>query len=231
MAAVAYANDETIETARLLALLLDAGRTTVANNQSLINDPSKGYKGFTPEVFEQQLMARFKEKSGIDLINLDQAQLPSPAKPLLHRLIEESKKTIQSYQPAINIEGIKYKGLIPATFGTETASRFTAWSGIVLKQTAPERLIRNTKNKPDQTESALLQQLGSSPPPPNGILSTREGDRVQVMLPLFYEKACLACHGDPKGERDITGYPKEGAKEGDLGGAISVKITQLNGNR
>ncbi|HLF85664.1 MAG TPA: histidine kinase, partial [Nitrospiria bacterium] len=28
----------------------------------------------------------------------------------------------------------------------------------------------------------------------------------------------------PKGEKDISGYAKEGAKEGDLGGAISVKL-------
>ena len=170
MAAVAHANDETIETARLLALLLDAGRITVANSQSLLNDPSKGFKRFTPDVFEQQLIATFKETSGIDLTRLDKVQISSPAKPLLHRLIEESKKTIQSHQPAINIEEIKYKGLIRATFGTETAARFTAWSGIVLKQTAPDRLLRNHKNKPDQTESALLQQLGFSRPLPNGVL-------------------------------------------------------------
>ena len=47
---------------------------------------------------------------------------------------------------------------------------------------------------------------------------------MRVLLPLFYEKACLSCHGQPKGERDITGYSREGAKEGELGGAISVKI-------
>ena len=50
------------------------------------------------------------------------------------------------------------------------------------------------------------------------------GKSVRVLLPLFYEKACLSCHGQPKGERDISGYPREGAKEGELGGAISVKI-------
>ena len=51
-----------------------------------------------------------------------------------------------------------------------------------------------------------------------------DGKSVRVLLPLFYEKACLSCHGQPKGERDITGYPREGGKEGELGGAISVKI-------
>jgi hypothetical protein len=34
----------------------------------------------------------------------------------------------------------------------------------------------------------------------------------------------LSCHGEPKGQPDVSGYKKEGAKEGDLGGAISVKV-------
>ena len=37
--------------------------------------------------------------------------------------------------------------------------------------------------------------------------------------------SCLSCHGEPKGELDITGYPKEGAHEGDLGGIISITLT------
>jgi general secretion pathway protein A len=51
-----------------------------------------------------------------------------------------------------------------------------------------------------------------------------DGKSMRVLLPLFYGKNCLSCHGAPKGERDVTGYPREGAQEGDLGGAISVKF-------
>jgi len=47
-------------------------------------------------------------------------------------------------------------------------------------------------------------------------------------LPLFYDKQCLACRGKPKGELDISGYEKEGFKEGDLGGAISVILPADN---
>jgi len=32
----------------------------------------------------------------------------------------------------------------------------------------------------------------------------------------------LKCHGEPAGEIDVTGHKKEGYKEGDLRGAISV---------
>jgi general secretion pathway protein A len=121
-------DSESIETGRLIAILLDSGRTTIALNQSLINDKSRGDKGFTPEVFERQLFVVFRERTGIDLSSLTQAQMPQMAKPLLQRLLEESKKTLASYQTAINLPGLAYKGLIPATFGTETAARFQVWS-------------------------------------------------------------------------------------------------------
>ena len=95
-----------------------------------------------------------------------------------------------------------------------------------MKQIAPAELLRNPKNRPDDFEAAALQKLENS--------SHREDDRifsdiagehaVRVLLPLFYSKQCLICHGEPKGQRDISGYPREGKKEGDLGGAISVKL-------
>ncbi len=45
-----------------------------------------------------------------------------------------------------------------------------------------------------------------------------------MMVPEYYKQSCLACHGEPKGKRDITGGRKEGGKLGELGGAISVVI-------
>jgi hypothetical protein len=223
-----FAYADQIETARLLAVLLDAGRVTVGVNQSLINDAGKGHKGFTVEVFEKQLFATFKQRTGIDVSDLKSAAVPEMAKPLLDRLLEESRKTIASYQSVINIQGIAYKGLIPATFGTETATRFNAWSGMYMKQIAPVRLLRNPRNKPDDFETAALEKIAQSYYHQNGETMVSEvmdgGKSVRVLLPLFYDKACLSCHGEPKGQRDISGYPKEGAKEGDLGGAISVKI-------
>ena len=226
--AVAEQESDVRESGRLLAVLLDSGRVAIGRNQDLINDPDRGDKGFTPEVFSEQTVALFKERTGHDLTNLVTAQVPAMAKPLLERLLEESRKTVATYQTVINIKGMKYKGLIPATFGTETGARFQAWSGVYLKQTAPEPLVRNPKNKPDAFESAAMQKMGEPSFPRNGeqvvIETVEEGKSLRVLLPLFYAKACLSCHGHPKGERDVTGYPREGAQEGDLGGAISVKL-------
>lgn len=226
--AIAKEESNVRESARLLAVLLDSGRVAIGRNQELINDPDKGDKGFTPEVFAEQTIALFKERTGHDLSNLTTAQVPVMAKPLLERLLEESKKTVATYQTVINVKGIKYKGLIPATFGTEAGSRFQLWSGIYLKQTAPEHLLRNSKNKPDAFEIAVMQKMGDRSYPRDGEQIVSEvvdgGKSVRILLPLYYGKACLGCHGDPKGERDMTGYPREGAQEGSLGGAISVKL-------
>jgi Protein of unknown function (DUF3365) len=224
----AAGEDDVRESARLLAVLLDSGRVAIGRNQELINDPGKGEKGFTPEVFAEQTIALFKHRTGHDLKNLQTAHMPTMAKPLLERLLAESKQTVATYQTVINMQGIKYKGLIPATFGTETGARFQLWSGFYLKQTAPDHLLRNAKNKADEFELAAMHKMGDP-------TFSREGDQIlsevaeggkslRVLLPLFYSKACLSCHGDPKGERDLTGYPREGAQEGNLGGAISVKL-------
>jgi hypothetical protein len=216
------------ESGRLLVILLDAGRVTIGRNQALLNDAAKADKGFTPEVFATQTTAEFKQRTGYDLTNLAEAKVPPMAKPLLERLLEESKKTVASYQAVLNMPGVGYKGLIPATFGTETGTRFQKWSGLYLKQTAPERFLRNPKNKADSFEAAEMQKLADPTFPRDGkhIVTAVAGDgsSVRVLLPLFYEKSCMACHGTPKGERDITGYPREGGHEGDLGGVISVKI-------
>ena len=221
---VAAAEDDVRESARLLAILLDSGRVAIGRNQELINDPDKGDKGFTPEVFAEQTITLFKQRTGHDLRNLATADVPVMAKPLLERLLEDSKKTVATYQTVINVKGIRYKGLIPATFGTETGARFRLWSGLYLKQTAPDHLLRNAKNKADDFELAAMNKMGDPAFPRDGdrILSevADEGKALRVFLPLFYNKACLSCHGDPKGERDLTGYPREGAQEGSLGARL-----------
>jgi len=221
--------EDASETGRLLAILLDTGRAAIANKQELINDASKGNKGFTSDVFERQVAQEFEQRTGITITNLEAAEEPAMAKPLLARLMKKKKKTIDTYQSVINVPGFAYKGLIPATFGTETATRFQSWSGIYLKQTAPSHLVRNPRNKPDEYESAAFARFAANPSSDTAdkvfAEVTDEGKFVRVLLPLFYHRACLACHGEPKGQRDISGYPREGAKEGELGGAISVKLS------
>jgi general secretion pathway protein A len=220
------AADDPVETGRLLAVLHDSGRVTVGANQSLINDPDKGDKGFTPDVFEKQVTEKFKDRAKVDLANLKNEKVPDLAKKLLPLLVDSMKQTVADYQPVINRPGVGFKGFIPATFGTQAAAKFRAKSGVYLKQT--QNPPRNPKNTPDEFELKVLAKFADPSYPRQGekiISETVDGGKaVRVMLPLFMLKGCLGCHGEPKGEKDISGYMKEGAKEGDLAGAISVKV-------
>jgi hypothetical protein len=222
------ANPDLVETGRLLAILLDSGRGTVGANQPLINDPAKEDKGFTPEVFEKQLIEKFKGRSGVDLANLKAANVPATAKTLLPELVQASKKTVANNQASINRKGVAFKGFTPAHFGTQAAAEFSSKTGIYMKQTAPDTVLRNPKNKADEFEAGVLKKFADPSYPRQGDKILNEavegGKAVRVLLPLYYGKGCLGCHGEPKGETDISGYKKEGAKEGDLGGAVSVKL-------
>ncbi len=218
---------EAEETARLLAKLLQAGRLVIEQNQTLIDDPHRGEKGFTPEVFAQQLREEFRKRTGIDLNTLStkQAQfgLPPLARELLPGLIEASKEVVRDAQVVINQRGIGYKNFIPATYGSQAAARFSKRSHVQLKQTAIQP--RNPKNEPDEYERSVLQWLSGRPNSEAYVSElTESGKTLRVIMPIYYLPECLACHGGPKGEWDISGYPKEGAHEGDLAGAISVRI-------
>ena len=72
--------------------------------------------------------------------------------------------------------------------------------------------------------AALAEQASTSGESRPNWDVTDSGKTLRLVLPLYYSKACLDCHGEPKGVRDISGYPREGGKEGELGGAISVKL-------
>lgn len=217
---------EAEETARLLAKLLQAGRLVIDQNQALIDDVHKGDKGFTPEVFERQMYEVFRQRTGIDLsapAARTSLAVPPLARPLLPALIEAGKDVVREAQVVINQRGIGYKNFIPATFGSQAAARFSKRSQVQLKQTAIQP--RNPKNEPDEYESSVLRWLSGRP---NGEAYvselTESGGTLRVMMPIYYQHECLVCHGGPKGEWDISGYPKEGAQEGELAGAISVKI-------
>ena len=223
---------ELSETARLLAVLLDSGRVVVGRAQPAINNPRLEDKGFTASAFEAQLRREFQARTRHDLHHLAGAPMPESAKPLLLRLSFFMQKAVHDVQPDINKKGIGFKGFITATFGTQVAHSFSKDTGLKLRQIGPPgKEPRNPGNKPDDEEELLLYAVQKNHPRVGDhIVEQQLTDHrgVRVMLPLFYSRQCLACHGNPKGEVDISGYEKEGFKEGDLGGAISIVLTAQN---
>jgi general secretion pathway protein A len=214
--------EETEKTAQHLATLLNVGRLIVERNQPLIDDPRIGNKGFTPEVFEHAVIDEFMRQTNIDLTHLP-SSLPSLAKELLPVLLQSSKEVVADAQLVINQRGIGYKNFVPATFGSQAARKFSNRSQVKIKQTALNP--RNLKNTPDAYEENLLKRLAMQPASQTSITEWVDNDTtLRAVTPIYYSQDCLACHGNPKGILDISGYPREGAQVGDLAGAISIQI-------
>lgn len=213
---------EAEQMAELLAMFLNAGRVIVERNQPLINDPRKGDKGFTPEVFEQLVLNEFLQQAHIDLKH-PPVSLPAPTKDLLKMLLLSSKEVVADAQLVINQRGIGYKNFIPASFGSQAARKFSKRSKVTIKQTTLDP--RNLKNAPDAYEEAMLKRLANEPALSAPIVEwVHGGQLLRTMMPIYYSEDCLACHGNPKGILDISGYPREGARVGELAGAISIQI-------
>ena len=213
---------EAEETARLIGILFNAARVVIERNQPVINDPTKGDKGFSPSSFEREVLEEFRTRTNINLEYLEMTPLPAHAVALLQGLIAAGKAVVAEAQPIINSEGIGYKNFIPASFGKGTAIRFSKESQINLKQTTLHP--RNPANAPDEYEEGVLRQLMTLPSQSVTIHQVGEQDHLRVLTPVYYRKDCLTCHGQPAGEFDMSGYAREGAAEGDLAGAISVTI-------
>ena len=213
-------------TAHYLATLLNAGRLIVERHQPLINDPQKGDKGFTPDLFEREVIDEFFRQTSIDL-KRPPSDLSSLAKTQLPLLLQSSKEIVADAQFVINQRGIGYKNFVPATFGSQAARRFSSRSQVKMKQTT--LIPRNLKNMPDAYEEAVLKRLESQPASSGPVAEWVDGGKtLRVLTPIYYSQDCLACHGSPQGILDISGYPREGAREGDLAGAISVQIPLNN---
>ena len=213
---------ETEQAAELLATLLNAGRVVIERNQPLINDPRKGDKEFTVEVFERLVLEEFRQQTHIDLKS-PPSSLPASTRALLIQLLRASKEVVSDAQFVINQRGIGYKNFIPATFGSQAARKFSARSKVTIKQTALDP--RNLHNAPDAYERKVLLQLSAQSMAGPPIIEWVDGGAIlRVVTPLYYSEDCLTCHGSPKGILDISGYPREGARAGELAGAISIHI-------
>jgi general secretion pathway protein A len=216
---------EAEKTARLLAVLLDSGRAVINENQPLYDSAVKDTtKGLTPEVFERQLVEVFRSRSGLDLNDLSSARLSAKAVRLLRALVSVSKQVVAEAQGQINRPDVTFSGFIPAVYGARTAAQFTKQTGVRLKQTslAP----RNPGNAPDPFEQAALRDFADPAYPREKTITeiTARNGALRLMFPLYATRHCLDCHGEPKGEIDKTGYPKEGLQLGHNAGAISVVI-------
>jgi hypothetical protein len=208
-------------------MLRDA-RTVISNNQDLINNPELGDKHLSGQVVLDQAVKGYAKATGSDPTKID----PNSRKGrLLHAMMAAIVAAIDENQATINENGTGFKGFIPSVFGRLVSEDFNqmAKGEAEVKVTAPPELVRNRKARPDAWEADIIKTKLLAAGWPKGqsysaVVETNGRPAFRVAVPEYYGTSCLVCHGSPKGEMDLTGYPKEGGKMGDLGAVISITL-------
>lgn len=114
-----------------------------------------------------------------------------------------------------------YQGLHCAIVGRSVGALFTSQSSYTTRFVNFNP--RNKADQPDEFEAAALEAFNEGASAEYFAIAEHEGEEVfRYLAPMRIEENCLDCHGEPAGEIDVTGYPKEGWQIGDVGGAISI---------
>jgi hypothetical protein len=220
--------DENAQIAKSLATMLRAGRTVISNNQSRINDPNLGNKGLDGKTVVAESIKIYQAAANVDPLSIGPKTRHGK---LIRMLMDSITEVMDVHQQTINRQGVGFKGFIPAVFGRLVNEAFARRAvGLAeMKVTAPPMLIRNSKARPDHWEADVIKAklMASNWPkdqPFAEMAQSRGKTAYRIAVPEYYGASCLACHGSPKGEIDLTGYPKDGASEGDLGGVISITL-------
>jgi Protein of unknown function (DUF3365) len=224
----ASSDDEDKAIADSLAAMLRAGRTVISRNQDRINNPAIGDKGLDGKTVLEQALKIYQENTKSDPLQIDPSSRHGR---LLRAQMDAIAEVMDSNQKTINQPGVGFKAFIPATFGRLVNEGFAKRVGseAEMKVTAPLDLVRNRKARPDEWETEVIRDKLLAASWPKGqlfatVATSRARPAFRVAVPEYYAASCLSCHGSPKGQIDVTGYPKEGANEGDLGGVISITL-------
>lgn len=121
-------------------------------------------------------------------------------------------------------ENGSYQGLHCAVAGRSIGKLFSNESGYLTRFVNFDP--RNSEDTPDEFEAEALNAFRADPGLTEYYAVTKyDGQQVfRYLAPMKIERTCLECHGEPKGEIDVTGHPKEGWAIDDIGGAISIVI-------
>ncbi|MGH7030230.1 MAG: Tll0287-like domain-containing protein [Stellaceae bacterium] len=214
--------------AQSLAEMLRDARTVISNNEDLINNPALGDKHLGGHKVLSDAEALYRKDTGSDPTAINPASYHGR---LMRAMMNAIVQVTGENQVTINEKGTGFKGFIPAVFGRLVSEAFNVLADgeAEMKITAPIDLVRNRKALPDAWEIKVIDTKLLNPDWPRGqpysaIVEARGRSAYRFAVPEYYTASCLACHGTPKGALDITGYPKEGRKLGDLGGVMSITL-------
>lgn len=137
---------------------------------------------------------------------------------------------IDASQDAINYNSdgtYDFKHIYCSVAGKNIAQRFTNQADGYEIRFAREN-PRSGIDAPDDFEQAAIEAFRTSDTTEFYDITEWEGESVfRYASALEIKNNCLQCHGTPVGEKDETGYFKEGMAMGDLAGITSI-IVPLN---
>lgn len=215
-----FTEQEAKEVAEMLARATEAGRTAILTHLPRILDPKIGDKGIRPDNFEKLLRSLLAEAI---------PKLTPVQKKMLDKYMEASGMVISFNQDRLNVKGVGFKYVLPASWAKETNMIFRAMTGIPIKQSGP--FYRIPTSIPDVFETEVIAKFSKKdyskqPYGEFGAIGTIGKQKVyrQVIPVVANIPLCLKCHGEEKGSLDILGYKKEGLKLNALRGIISVAV-------
>jgi hypothetical protein len=224
----ARSQEENEEVALEITKIFRGARGVISKYQKLINDPNKGDKGLSPDKVIEEAKQNYKNATGRPFTLEAGTTLKGLAQLAMLNAIRE---VMNNAQPLLNERGRGFKGFLPAVFARLVADSFNRLmkGRAYIKLTAPRNYIRNRSNRPDKWEHNVIENMFrradyEKDKPFYEEARHRGKSAFRLIIPEYYKKTCLGCHGEPRGERDITGGKKEGGKLGELGGAISFAI-------
>lgn len=173
---------------------------------------SAGYMAWTTHTQNTQMIGELREKG----------QVLSGQMAATWKFMSDNQDKLLA-APAYNAKG-DYQGLHCAVVGRSIGLIFSRETDYVTRFVNFNP--RNSGDVPDPYESEALEAFKADASLGEYYsIADYNGENVfRYCAPMKIEENCLFCHGEPKGEIDSTGYPKEGWKIGDNAGAISIVI-------
>lgn len=130
---------------------------------------------------------------------------------------------VDSIQPQMNRvqNSDEFIGVYCAVAAKSIAERFSSGSEYSIRYVREDP--RNLDDAPDTFEQRALAAFEVTDVSEYYDFERQDAGVVfRYVALLKIEDGCLACHGSPAGEKDATGYMKEGMAVGDVGGAVSI---------
>ena len=120
-------------------------------------------------------------------------------------------------KPFAELDSAQILEAVPIITALQVANDKAQEAGYTFR--SPKMSPRNPANAPTELESQVLAEMESQKLSEKIVI---EKDQIRYFKPIYLTEECLYCHGDPRGEKDVTGGIKEGWKVGEMRGAFEI---------